>query len=74
MDLREEKYTKGTGFTNTLIGYRFKKDTGDTGLKIQLMDIILTNTVSRYRFRESYNYVLIWFENFQKLFFGVAGK
>ena len=26
MDLREEKYTKGTGFTNTLIGYRFKKD------------------------------------------------
>ena len=29
------------------------------------MDIILTNTVSRYRFRESYNYVLIWFENFE---------
>ena len=54
MDLREDKYTKGTGFTNTLIGYRFKKDTGDTGLKIQLMDIGLKNTVRGNTFQ---NYI-----------------
>ena len=29
------------------------------------MDMSLTNTVSRYRFKESYNDVLIWFENFE---------
>ena len=57
-----------------LIDIGLKIQLMDIGLKIQLMDIILTNTVSRYRFRESYNYVLIWFENFQKIFFGVAGK
>ena len=59
LDTDLKKTLRWHRFENTLDGYEFDKYSegkhisklhwGDTGLKIQLMDIILTNTVSRFR-------------------------